>query len=293
VGRRVGRWIWGPLAAAVVVGVGGVGKAQEPARFTVTFLALDRGEATLVRGPGASVWLLGAGTAAEGPEVARRLRGLGVRRLSAVVAQTWKPGHVGGLQAVARAFRVDRILHNPSYAPSREGEAFYHWARKEGAAERLLFQGMTPGEEITLCRSPMFQSVAHSPTGPMLTRYKDDPNCSLVLEYGLQNGSFLSLGDTAARHQRDYWSRRDPKPWGHLLRLGRAGAADSVVAEHLRPLRARVAVIPIPRKGGAAPAATTLAALRQAGVRVYRTDRDGTLTATVSEGGQVAVTRGS
>jgi len=287
--RRRGLLPRAAVLAAALLGCVWPGAAQEPAVMKVTFMALDRGEATLVQGPGGRVVLLGAGVAAEAPEVQRRLRALGIRRLPLLIAQTWKPGHVGGLRALIAPFHVERILFNPIYGAAPECEAFYKHARALGDAERLLFQSVTPGEEITLSHQPLFQATAHSPTGPMLPRYTHDANCSLVAEFGLERASFLTLGDTTIRHQRDYWRQRDPKPWGHLLRIGRAGAADSLAAEHLRPLRTRIAVIPIPRRSGASPAPATLAALKQAGVRVYRTDRDGTVTATLRPGGAVTV----
>lgn len=245
-----------------------------------------------MEGPHGRVCLVGGGAPGEGPEVARRVRARGVRSVPVVIVQTWKPAHVGGIRPLLTPLRVERVLFNAVYAPGPECDSLFRHCRSLGEAGRLLFQSLTPGEEVTLSHQPLFQMTAHSPTGAMIRPYALDPKCSLVAEFGVQKASFLSLGDTTARIQREYWRQRDPKPWGHLLHLGRAVAADTLAAEHLRALRTKVAILTLPRKGGGAPNAALVAALRKAGVRVYRTDRDGTLTATVTEGGTVTVARG-
>lgn len=286
------RWMRG-LAAASLVLAGAVFPVREGQgageQVRITFFALDRGEATLIETPGGMVSLLGAGAPGEGETIVKLLRKRGIRALSAVMAGTWQDRHVGGMKVVLEQVPMNVFMQNPLYVSTPVGDKMLKVAGAMAKAGQLHLAIPTPGEVTTVSYNPPCEIAAVGPTGPMLAQYKGDRDCSLTMEVNYHKVSFLSLGQTNKQHQSALWQQAKRRPWGHVLQIGRNGAADSLAESLLKPLKTRVAVLPIPRKSGARPAASTLAALRRAGVKVYRTDQQGEVTV-VTDGTHVKVT---
>jgi beta-lactamase superfamily II metal-dependent hydrolase len=257
----------------------------------ITFLALDRGEATLVQAPGGVTGLIGAGAAGEGEKVLQFLRSRKVSRLDVLAASTWSPEHMGGMPRLIKSLPVKRFIHNSIYAPVKGVEPLLELIRTPPEQSRIPAGSMTPGEAVTLHYTPPCIMRAVAPTGPMLTRFAGDRDCSLMLEFRYDRVTYLDLGQTTRRHQQAMWSGVDLKPYGHVLRIGRNGGAGSLTDSLLKPLKTRIAVIPVARKSGKKPAPATLAALRKAGVKVYRTDQHGTITVS-TDGDKINVRTG-
>lgn len=213
------------------------------------------------------------------------LRRHNVHKLDVLVATTWTDAYLGGASALLQGMPVGRIVRSPLYVPTPIADRVLKLADQRG----VKAFSPPPGDSESLFYTPPCRMRAVAPTGPMLIQFEKDPRCSAIFEYEYEHVSVLNLGDSARKHQQAMWEQADPKPWGHVLQIGRNGAADSLYPAMLRGLRTRFAVIPIPRKSGAEPAASTLAVLKQAGVRVYRTDHDGAVTAT-TDGTQIHVT---
>ena len=87
-----------------------VGPPSPPAGFTVSFLDVGQGDATLVQAPGGVAILFDGGPPEAG--VSRLLRAAGVRDLSLVVATHQSRDHHGGLQQVVERHRVGALLQN-------------------------------------------------------------------------------------------------------------------------------------------------------------------------------------
>ncbi len=74
------------------------------------------------------------------------------------------------------------------------------------------------------------------------------------------------------------------------MKVPHHGSADPGLPEVLERVRPEFAAIGVGPNTYGHPTASTLAALEQAGVRTYRTDRDGTVTLTVEDGGAAVST---
>lgn len=268
-----------PLAAvalaALLPGTALPAPGNPPLRLA--FLPLDSGDATLVQAPGQNTLLAGGGSGADGSAVLKALRSRGIRSLDTLIVGSWRSNHVGGMSAILKGLPVRQFFHNALFLPTQENREVYRLAAAPSPPGRKVFAPM-PGEEITLFYNPPLRVRAVSPTGPMLTSYKDDPSCSMVLEWSYDRLSFLDLGETTRRHQDAFWATTPSRPTGEILAIGRSGAADALNPGLLKPMRTRVAVLRVPRKGGKKPAPELLAALRRGGVRVFRTDLHGTVT---------------
>jgi beta-lactamase superfamily II metal-dependent hydrolase len=245
----------------------------------VTFFPLQRGEATLVQAPGGKNILVGGGAPGEGRTVVRMLAARGIRKLDIAVVQTWKDRHLGGLPAVMGKFGPPLILTNSRYAGTEHGIEISSYADYTTRTNKAYMRSPGVGESTSLFYNPVCRMTAVSPLGTMLAEKGEDPDCSMVLEFTREKTAFLSLGDTTQKLQKQIWAGTEDKPWGQILQIGRNGAADALLPQLLKPLKTRIAVIPVATKRPA-PAPSLLATLKKAGVTVYRTDRNGAITVT-------------
>lgn len=224
--------------------------------------------------------LMGAGGVGEGKQVVKLLKQRGIKKLDSLVINTWQDRQVGGAMEVLKGLPVGQLFHNPLYVASKNNRTLFNYAKQKEQAGQFRVASPVPGESIILFYTPPCQLAAVSPTGPMLVDYRSDPNCSMILELSYDKISVLNLGETSQKHQRKMWHTSRARPDGEVLIVGRDGADQAILPTLLKPLKTRVAVIPVARKSGRKPAASTLAAFRKAGVKVYRTDTQGTLTLT-------------
>jgi competence protein ComEC len=259
--------------------------------FRFNFIALDHGDALLVRTPARGTWLIGAGAAGDAPRLRQYLKSQGVTVLDRLVAQNWLERHIGGMPEIISRWNVKQLYVNPIRASSPSAEALVGAAEKRDGGSGYFWGSPSAGESQPLMYSPYSEVNTLAPTPLMTRRFARDPACSLLLELRLLNVSMLTLGDSSRTHQAAFWREVNAHPVGQILRIGRSGAADALLESMLKPLKTQIAVIPVPRKSRTQPAPSLLSALRRARVRVYRTDRDGTIVVT-TDGNNVRVTRG-
>lgn len=280
---------FGVLAAVGWLGIGSAVAAPATGNppLRISFLALERGEATLLQLPGGKVGLIGGGAAEDAPAILRILRGRGVKQLDFLVASTWAPEHVGGMPELLRQIPVRQLFHNPLYASGPAADQLFRVAQ-ERARQRKLMVIAASMESTTVFFSPPCQIRHVGPLGGMYQKFANDPTCSLVVEVDYDHFSFLSLGDSRQRHQQALWKSADPAPSGELLQISHTGAKDALQTTFLKPWGTRMAIIPSPRKSRQLPDTGLLARLKQAGVRVFRTDQQGTITVS-SDGRNLSV----
>lgn len=264
-------------------------QANPPLRFT--FFSLDRGEATLVQPPEGSPMLIGAGGPGEGPTLIKRLRKRGIKRLDTLMISTWKDQQLGGALDVVKELGVRQLFHNSIYIPGARANAVYSFGQRQEQQRKMVMGSPGPGQSIVIFFTPPCRLTAVAPTGPMINRFAGDPDCSLVMEFSYGRFSMLDLGDTTRKHQQAMWDTTREKPDGEVLVIGHGGATNALLPSLLKPLKTRVAVLPIPRKSGKSPSPETLSHLRKAGVKIYRTDQQGSVTVT-TDGRAVSVKTG-
>lgn len=263
-------------------------QAQANPVFRCTVFALNHGEARLMEPPGGTKFLIGAGAPNEGPLLLQRLQKRGIKSIDTLVAQSWKADQIGGALAILKGMPVRQFLYNPLYVKGKYADALYAAVEDRERPGKFAKRVPSPGEEFTVFYSPPCQVAVVGPTGPMLASFAKDSECSMTMEYRYDRLSILDLGTTSQVHQKAMWQTAPERPSGEVLLFGRSGARDALMPSLLKSLKTRVAVISVPRKSARKPAAETLAALRAAQVRVYRTDQSGDVTVT-TDGHQIKV----
>ena len=266
------------LAAAVtLLAVRVLAAPAPPDTLTVRFLDVGQGDATLVQHPDGSAVLFDAGPPEAG--TARLLRRAGVRELTAVVATHASRDHHGGLAEVLESFRVGVLLDGGDGTADPGFRAMLAQAAREGVQIVHVAAPMTMqagGLTIRILSPPP------RPPGPA----PEDPNPRAVVAVVSSGGFDLLL--SADAESEALLPLQLPEV--EAMKVPHHGSSDPGLPQVLERLRPQLAAIEVGVNTYGHPSPPTLAALRRAGVRVYRTDRDGTVTLSVEGGGMHVTT---
>lgn len=265
--HRAGLIVCALAAAAVVLGPRFVGHDRRelpepaPGGVRIEFLDVGQGDAILVRPSGADPVLIDGGP--PGGDLAGGLDSAGVKRLSAVILTHPDLDHYGGLFDVFGRTPVSRFLFDS--APGKLVAA----ARSAGALPLRAGQGdlLRPAGRLRL--ELLWPPPARGPNGR-----GDDPNDrSIGVLLGFGRFRMYLPGDAEAESVPV-----DPGPLD-VLKVAHHGSADSGLGRLLSRSRPAVGLIGVGRDNPYGhPTAETVTALDEAGARVYRTDRDGTVS---------------
>jgi competence protein ComEC len=263
-----------PVAAVALAAVAHASSPPPPPRhLTVDFIDVGQGDSTLIRDPTGAAVLFDGGV----PEarVDRTLRRLGVRKLSLVVATHQSRDHHAGLLQVVKRFRVGLFLDGRYGVPDASFIALENEVdrrkiprRPAQAGERLRIGGMT----VRILWPPPRHPGEPPPANP-----NERATVAVVSEDGFD--LFLSAdAESPVLLPLDL-------PHVDAMKVPHHGSADPGLPQLLDRLTPQVAAIETGRGNRYGhPTPFTLDALRRRVPRVYRSDRDGTIELTVSDG---------
>lgn len=278
-------------------------------RPSIVFLDVGQGDATLLLGSGRCEALIDGGPPGRG--ITERLERFGVERLDLVVATHPQLDHDGGLGEIAESGR-------PAVAAMLDGGGPVAGERILAMRRRLAASDMSSSRELNVVRKTGSgaKASATSDAGPYATRNPpsiepaeagrgwhcgdlaievlgpaplppgtqppSDPNSRAAVTVADVGGlRLLASGDAESPQLLPL-----PLPPVDVLKVPHHGSADEGLAAVLARIRPRVAVIEVGRENRYGhPVPRTLQTLASAGVRVLRTDRDGTVVISPSAAG--------
>ncbi len=264
--------VLGLFAACALLFARATAPPGTPGALTVSFLDVGQGDATLIQHPDGSAVLFDGGP----PEgrVARLLREAGVRRLSAVVMTHASRDHQGGLAEVIDRFPVDLLVDGGDGTLDRDFRSTVQAARDRGVRRVEAIAPMTL--RVGSLDIRILAPTARPPGPP-----PEDPNQRAVVAIVSAGGFDLLLSADAESPSLAPLTLPDVD----AMKVPHHGSSDPGLGELLDRLRPEVAAIEVGSENTYGhPAPSTLAALDDAGVATFRTDRDGTVTLTVKDG---------
>jgi competence protein ComEC len=242
--------------------------AENEGKLSVYFLDVGQGDSTLFVLDGKTI-LIDAGETGMGDRVVRDLRALGITRIDLLAATHPHSDHIGGMPEVIAAFPVGQVLDAGLPHPSPGYEHFLETIDRKNIPYRVAEQGQTIDVDPAL-RVFVLSPPAH--------RTSDDLNTnSLVIRISYGTIDFLMTGDLGGEGE-DALIRSGYPLEAEVLKIGHHGSSSSTSAAFLRQVSPEMGVlfVGVDNPYGH-PHRETLALLKESGVTVYRTDRDGTV----------------
>jgi competence protein ComEC len=267
--RRHALAVW--LAAATAT-VAGWGPQVVDGRLHVAFLDVGQGDAIVLRSPHGRTWVVDAGGAFDGgldlgeAVVAAYLWRTGVRHVDGLTVTHPHPDHAGGAPFLARTFAVREAWEGVAPRADRGAAAVAHALARLPVARRAVRAGVRRDWD-----GVRFE-VLGPRGGPAPLRTRNDDSVVVRLLYG--RVAVLLTGDVESAGE----GRLDPGPV-FALKVPHHGSRSSSGASFLARVGPSIAVVSAgERNPFGHPHPEVLDRYARAGVRLYRTDRDGTVT---------------
>ncbi|MBP3361606.1 MAG: MBL fold metallo-hydrolase [Clostridia bacterium] len=255
-----------------------VPKISENSSLKVHYINVGQADAALVMCDNQSM-LIDGGNAADSNLIAAYLKKENISTLDYVVCTHAHEDHVGGLSGALSVVSVNNVIAPKTEADTKAYKNFKRKALEQG----VTIQHPAAGDSFMLGSSNI-QII-----GPITEHSNNLNNTSIVMKLTYGNTSFLFTGD-AEREEEQEIINAGYDLSADVLKVGHHGSDTSTSYVWLREIMPEYAVISVGKGNSYGhPTETVLSRLRDANVKLYRTDLQGD-TLFASDGGTVTVT---
>ncbi len=245
-------------------------KAAAKPATKIVFVNVGQGDATIIKS-GSWTGLIDGGPSGSEGAIESALGKLGVSRLDVVVVTHPHADHTGGLSGVVYDYR-------PKLAYVGEG------AGSAGTALRSVGAHVTKARRGMTLRFGSLTARVLSP-GSLSGDANED---SVVLLVDAGGKEFLFTGDCTGTNESLVGSICARGPPLYLLKVAHHGSRSSTSSSFLAETDPTFAVISVGPNSYGHPTPETISALKAEGTRIYTTQKNGTVTLTVSSSGGVS-----
>ena len=240
----------------------------ENSTFEVHYIDVGQGDCSLILCDGKTM-LIDGGEASESSKVYAYLKKLGVDHLDYIVATHAHSDHIGGLSGALNYASVDTALCPVTSYDSKTFNSFTKYLSQQGVSITVP----EPGDAFSL------GSASVTILGPQKS-YEDTNDTSIVMKVVYGKTSFLFTGDAERTAEADILDAGYDLS-ATVLKVGHHGSDTSTSYPFLREIMPEYAVIQVGKGNSYGhPTEDTLSKLRDANVKVYRNDLQGTIICT-------------
>lgn len=250
-----------------------------PGALRVHAFSVGEANAALIELPDGRTILIDAATEEQGERLAFLLKKQGIGTIDFLIGTHPHADHIGGIPRLLKTFSVHRLLLQDPFSGDRlTQEACRLW----GKTPEWLRAG------TILIREPQLSLEVLSPS--IHSNYEDENSASAVIRLSFEGKTFLFMGDATAQTESDLLDRGESLKADYLL-VAHHGSATFSSPEFLSAVAPEIAVISVGRDNSyELPSDAVVSRLNRLPARLYRTDRDGTVTV-VCEKNQLRVYR--
>lgn len=250
------------------------GIAASSKNLTVNFINVGDGDSILLERGGYGM-LIDAGSEEAADTVVKYIKSQKLNKLDFCIGTHPHEDHVGGLDSVINNFSVSTLIM-PNVSASTNS---FSDVEKTIKKKKLKITRPAVGKTYK------FEGATFTVLAPNSTGYDDINNYSVVIRFVYGSTSFLFTGDAGKISEKEMLKNGCTLK-SDVLKVGHHGSSTSTSADFLNAVDPKYAVISVGNDYKGLPAKTTVSRLKKAGIKVYRTDQDGTVTA-VSDGKKI------
>jgi competence protein ComEC len=247
-------------------------KAENSGNLKVHFINVGDADCMLIQ-QGDKSMLIDAGDNLDEDTIMQYLISKGIKKLDIVLGSHVDEDHIGSMDAVINSFEIEKIYMPGSNSKTKHLEDVMNAANKKNLQITVPVSGETfkLGDADCTILAPIFSG------------YEKENNYSIVIKLKYGKTSFLFTGDAEALSEVEM-IKRCLDLSADVLKLGHHGSIRSTSDEFLEKVNPQYAVISVGRSNHYRhPHKRTMEKLKKKGIKVYRTDENGTITA-VSDG---------
>ena len=234
----------------------------------VYFINVGQGDATYIKMPGGEDVLIDGGRQGQGDEVVAFLKSKKVDDIEIMIATHPDADHIGGLDEVLKAYKVETI-----YAPkvSHTTEAYKNFL-KAVKNEKRTIKTAKAGVKLAV------KGVTAKFVGPVKDYGKSDlNNWSAVLHVTYNKNKFLFTGDAEKASEADMVKAKQTLQ-ADVIKVGHHGAKTSSNTDFLKVVKPKYAVISVGKNSYGHPTKDVLNRFKGVKASVYRTDKNGNVS---------------
>ncbi len=246
--------------------------------ITVHFISITQGDACLIRAGRGGTVLIDGGDVGTGTTLENYFAIQNVRQLDAVFVSHFHQDHISGIiELLESDFPISQIYisQHPSHTEF-EDELLHITKEKDIPVTRLK-----ESQELILGKAT-YRVISQEP-------YKSEAefnNMSMILRMDYKSNSFLFTGDIEKDASERLVAQKNSSLDVDVLKIPHHGGASSASGDLLSATTPEYSVISIGQEDQYGnPADITLAYLLRTDSKIYRTDRDGTITMTLGKTG--------
>jgi len=235
----------------------------------VTYLDVGAADAMCIQTSDGGVMVIDTGDTDTKDQVVSDLKNLGVTKIDILVLTHAHADHIGGAQAIIAAFPIGQAFISPQATTTKVYTNTLKALDQKGVPTSVP----TPGQAITL-GDCTFTCLA--PSG---THYDEINNSSVVLRMTHGDDAFLFSGDAQSQEEKEIMDSGADMTCD-VLKVAHHGSSTSTSKDWLAACgsRLKTVVISVGKNDNGLPTDKTLK--RLAGYTLYRTDKNGAVTAT-------------
>jgi beta-lactamase superfamily II metal-dependent hydrolase len=248
--------------------------AASSTQAMIYYLDVGQGDSELIRLPGGENVLIDTGTGETADKLVSLLQELGVKRVDHLIATHPHEDHIGGMESVVRKIPVGKI-----YMPKVADKQIPTTRTYEGLIDAISDKKLKITQAKAGMTIPLSGQAKLELLAPNGTQYDDLNNYSVVAKLTYGQKTFLFTGDAEKLSEKEMLNKNyDLKC--DVLKCGHHGSSSSTSAAFLKAVSPQFAVISCGLNNDYGhPNKEVLSRLQKAGVKVYRTDLQGTILA--------------
>jgi competence protein ComEC len=243
----------------------------------VHFIDIGQGDAIYIKAPEGEDIIIDAGNKGKGDEVVEYLKSQNVDDIEIMISTHPDADHIGGLDEVLEAYRVETVYAPKVSHTTQAYEDFLTAVKNEGLTIKQAKTGVTLN----------VKGVTASFVAPYREYGTDLNDWSAVLHWTYKQNSFLFTGDAELSSEKDMIASKQLLK-ADVLKVSHHGASNGSSAEFLNVVKPKYSIISVGANNSYGhPTSGTLSRLKAIGSTIYRTDQKGTITVT-SDGSNIS-----